>query len=309
MSVLLSFQQLTQGAKNIAVIIHQNPDGDAVGSAFAVAEALKVPAEVSIVCASDIPEIFSKVVGPMSVCQRVPEKTDCIIILDCSDPAYLGFAKKLEKLRSTVPIIIIDHHKTNGLKEKATLVIADTNASSTAEILAANAALIRPISQKSATALLMGIYTDTSGFQHPNTTSETLKQVSWLIRHGADLSKVTRTFSHCLTPVKRKLWGKMLENVQINRLQIATTQITLHDLQQLIADGEDVAGLANLLALTVEARAALVLVETKDGWRGTLRTRHTNTDLGRLARYFGGRGTKKAGGFTATNEEFSGIIK
>jgi phosphoesterase RecJ-like protein len=165
-----------------------------------------------------------------------------------------------------------------------------------------------PISAEVADCLLLGIYTDTGAFRHANTTSQTLRVASRLIGLGADLEKLHQIFDVPRPVAKAKLWGKIFSEVTVNRLGVAVVKISSRSLTEAGATPEDLAGIANNLALLHEARAALVLVEMDKGWRATLRTRHPGINLRRLAEYFGGRGTQKASGFLATNDLFSGKI-
>jgi nanoRNase/pAp phosphatase (c-di-AMP/oligoRNAs hydrolase) len=100
-----------------------------------------------------------------------------------------------------------------------------------------------------------------------------------------------------------------LSEISINKLGIVVAQVKRSHLKEAQSTIDDVAGLANLLALTSEAKLALVLIETESGWRGILRTRHRSVNLGRLARLLGGSGHKKAAGFMTTKDIFSGKIE
>lgn len=301
-------QQTLSAARHVAIIIHPQPDGDAIGSAVALKLALEQTKKVTIVCAHPAPDIFKIIVGDLVLTKTLPLSADCIVVLDAGDLKFLGYGAQLKRLHRIVPIIVIDHHIQNDIDQLAKYVLRDTSASSTAEILAQYASLLQPISAQIATALLMGIFTDTNSFRNNNTTANTLKQSSWLIRQGADLALISKVFNRRLNTTQRKVWGRMLENSRVTKMQLVVSTLSRSELLQLGATVQDAAGLANLLAVTTEAKAALVLLETEAGWRGVLRTRHTQVDIGRLAKYLGGNGTNKAAGFPATKDEFSGII-
>lgn len=311
MTVTRQIADAISRVNDITLLIHQKPDGDAIGSSVALYHALQENGkQVRIVCAQQIAPIFRRIVGSLPIEQKLPSKTDLIIVLDCGELHRTGFGRQLQSWRQTrKKVIAIDHHPKGDIQKVASCYHHSPIASATAEIVIDYLRELRcKISAEIATALLLGIYTDTGGFQHANTTSQTLGLASRLISYGGDLNLITQTFWRVQTPAQKRLWGKILSDIQINNCQIATALISRQDLRKAGATDDDVSGLANLLALIHEAKAALVMLETDNGWRGTLRTRHPNIDLGQLARFLGGQGQKKAAGFVATKEVFSGKI-
>lgn len=310
MTVVRRIVELLNGATDITLLIHQHPDGDAIGSSVALYEALTtVGKRPRIVCAQQIAPVFSRIVGRPIVEQKLPDKTDLILLLDCGEAHRTGFGRQLKNPNLKTKIVVIDHHPKGDLYKLATHYHSDESASATAEIIVDYLRELRQkITAPIATALLLGIYTDTGGFQHANTTSRTLRLASRLISFGGNLNLITETFWRQLSPAKKRLWGKILSEIQISRCQILTAVVSQDHLQIAGATDEDVSGLANYLSLTHEAKAALVLLETETGWRGTLRTRHSGIDLSQLAKFFGGKGQKKAAGFITTKEVFSGKI-
>jgi phosphoesterase RecJ-like protein len=311
MNTLRSSLKLLESAHDITIVIHQKPDGDAVGSSVALQRGLNENKNATIVCVHDIPEIFKKIVGTTQVAKQLPSKCDLIVVLDCSELHRTGYSKQLQEMHQRgVQIVIIDHHQPGSLEKSCSFYVRDENSSATAEIIARCFEELRiNITPEIATALLLGLYTDTGGFRHNNTSSKTFSIASRLIRYGGNLALISQTFSQSMPSSKKKLWGMLLSELRINKFGIVITKATKRHFEITKTSIEDVSGLANILALTTEARAALVLVETESGWRGTLRTRHSKIDLGRLAKLLGGKGQKKAAGFTATNTLFSGKIR
>lgn len=308
MSELRRISDLLNQSQDITVLIHQQPDGDAIGSSAALYYALKDTKNIRIVCATALPKIFTDITGPLPVCHTLSHKTDVVIVLDCSELHRTGFRSQLKASRG-VPIVVIDHHQPGDLCKLAHQYYGSDSAAATAYLIEQLLSTMRSnINGEAATALLLGLYTDTGGFKHANTSSNAFTLASRLIRYGANLSQIVTPMSHRLADNQRQLWGKVLSNIQMNRLGIVVASVTQEMLTESNGSPEDLSGLANLLALTHQAKAALVLVETNHGWRGTLRTRYKQVDLGRLARYLGGKGQKKAAGFTATKELLSDII-
>lgn len=291
-------------AQRINLVIHQNPDGDAIGSSVALFLALQpLGKTVTITSIHPLPSIFRKIVGQIDFSPYLDPESDLTVLLDCCEIHRTGFGRQLLKLaKHKHRIIGLDHHDNGDLHRLSTTCYCDPTASATTEIIFHLLSELRIlVTPAIATALLLGVYTDTGGFQHSNTSSRVLKLASRLIYNGANLSLISQTFCRQLSPKRQRLWGKVFAETNINRFGVAIARVTADQLAKTQATYEDLNGLANTLALIEEAKAALVLVETSDGWRGTLRTRHADVDVGKLARVFGGKGQKKAAGFTLTN--------
>ena len=299
-TILLNSQSLT-------IVLHQNPDGDVIGSANALT--LSLNSQVTISSSTKIADIFKKIIPNIKTVNKLDSKSDTYVILDCSETHRTGFTKELAAI-PLEKIVIIDHHQKNGdLVKNYPNNFVDKSCSATAEIIDE---LLKEmhvaVTPEIATSLLLGIFTDTGGFKHPNTSVNTLSRASKLIRYGGDLQKIKKIFLKKLSISQRKLWGSALSGLYINKWGIAVTKITKNSLKETSSLQEDIFGLANIIALTTEAKASLVLIEQDNGWRGILRTRHKHIDISRLAKLLGGKGQKKAAGFTATKRLFSSKI-
>ncbi len=303
--------QELEGAADVTIVIHQQPDGDAIGSALALQLGLQSKGKTArIVCVHDLPIVFKNIIGEVTPDLHLPTKTDMIVVLDCGELHRTGYGRQLTTLAKIIPIAIIDHHSRGDMSKIARYCHCDEQVAATAEIVFDYLNVLRiEVTPPIATALLMAIYTDTGGFQHSNTSSKTFSLAARLVRARGDLTLISQSFIRSFNPAKKRLWGKILSSVEIGRFNIVTAIIKAEDLHQAEATAEDILGLANTLALINEARAALVMMEIGGEWRGVLRTRHASVDVGRLAQLLGGKGQRKAAGFAATKEIFSGKIE
>lgn len=304
---LKKIAQKLQNSKSITIILHKNPDGDVIGSANALA--LSLDKKIYITSTTKIADIFKKIIPKIKTVSKLNYTSDIYLILDCSESHRMGFSKQLKNI-APEKIIVIDHHNHGGdLVKNSNNFFVDKSYSSTAEIIDE---LLKEmhisINPNIATSLLLGIFTDTGGFKHPNTSVNTLARASKLIRYGGNLQIIKKVFLKHLSINQRKLWGNALTKLIINKWGIAVIKITKKSLNNNGCTQKDIFGLANMIALTTGAKASLVLIEQNNGWRGILRTRHKHIDISRLAKLLGGRGQKKAAGFTATKQLFSGKI-
>ena len=151
-----------------------------------------------------------------------------------------------------------------------------------------------------ATALLTGIYFDTGGFRHQNTTNEVLSIVSELLKKGARLNKITENIDNQRPISLFKLWGIALDRLRLNKKYgLSVSVITMEDIEKAGATEEEISGLVNLLNSAPESSVALLLCESfGDKIKGSLRTESDQIDISKLAKSLGGGGHKKAAGFT-----------
>lgn len=164
---------------NILYLCHRNADPDALGSAFALKEAIGGTIGIIDGCdrvASQLAEQLNieYVIGPK-------EDYDFVVVVDTSTPAQLnGFPLK--------SYAVIDHHATSSLNENAAFFL-HRNRSSTAEIVLEVLKIMgAPIMRRMAIALISGIITDTGNFRHAS--SDSFKAVAELMDlSGIEYSK------------------------------------------------------------------------------------------------------------------------
>jgi nanoRNase/pAp phosphatase (c-di-AMP/oligoRNAs hydrolase) len=155
---------------NILYLCHRNADPDALGSAFALKEA--IGGTIGVVDGCD--RVASQIANQLKIEYVLEPKGeyDLVVVVDTSTPGQLnGFP-----LGSYA---VIDHHATSSLSENAVFFL-HRNRSSTAEIvLEVLKKMGAPIMRRAAFALLAGIVTDTGNFRHAS--SDSFKAVAELM--------------------------------------------------------------------------------------------------------------------------------
>ena len=158
---------------NILYLCHRNADADALGSAFALKEA--IGGTIGVVDGCD--RVASQIANQLKIEYVLEPKGeyDLVVVVDTSTPGQLnGFPLG--------PYAVIDHHATSALNENAVFFL-HRNRSSTAEIvLEVLKKMGAPIMRRTAFALLAGIVTDTGNFRHA--TSDSFKAVAELMDHS-----------------------------------------------------------------------------------------------------------------------------
>lgn len=290
-------------AKKIAVIGHQNPDGDALGSLFGLGEILKTwQKDFVTFCSTPASDTFeflphyNKLISDSTVFEQ--NDFDTIIVVDSGSLAYAGVDQILSKLTHPYTIINIDHHATNEFYGQLNYI--QTKASSTSEIVFELArAWQTPINKDMATALLNGIMTDTSSLSNPGTTERTLLIAGLLMKYGANYKKIIEYNVRTKEPNMLKIWGLAMQRIIYDpKLHSITTYLTKKDFANMEVDENKLEGLSNFLSGLKDINFTLLLTEKDNGLvKGSFRTIHDHIDVGALAASLGGGGHQKASGF------------
>ncbi|MBI2589708.1 bifunctional oligoribonuclease/PAP phosphatase NrnA [Candidatus Berkelbacteria bacterium] len=293
-----------RAAERLLLITHEQADGDAAGSLLALGHTLRrLGKNVTLTCVDEIPHPFRFLPG-VNLIQRdcLLGSYDRIVIIDCGDLKRTGLAHRIREFtRFRQRIINIDHHQRNDLHKLASLNYVDSNASSAAELIfPLIKALDINLDADIATCLLTGLYNDTGGFKHSNTSPIVLSQAAELMARGARLDLINANVASFKSVPALRLWGVALSRIKYHpSLKIVTSIITEEDLATCNAYHEDLAGCVNLINCVPEARATILLCELPNGRiKASVRTEDDAVNVAALANLFGGGGIRKAAGFS-----------
>ena len=291
-------------AKNIVILTHENPDGDAVGSSLALYNALINYGKTPEVIIPEYSKTFEFLPGIEAIKKEGSIKEyDLAIALDCPDIKRLnGFANYFEDAKKT---IVIDHHGTNTMFGDLNFV--DPASPACAQILSLLLDCFNmEITKDIGICLLTGIITDTGGFKYSGVSPETFEFVSELMKKGVNLPNVYRR----VLQVKTKSSFE-LEKIAISRLEffesgkIAFTYIDKKDEDKvnfqtgdqegIVEKGRDIEG--------VEVSIFLREDPEKQGYKISLRS-NEYVNVADVALMFNGGGHIHAsGGFAAGTVE------
>ena len=218
-------QVLTETKKKIVIIPHENPDGDAIGSALGMAEVLnKYGHSASVVSVNDYPNFlkwFSSDI-PVVIYEKDKKLTKELIfgadVMICVDFNEIQRSGHLESMINAFKNtkILIDHHPSPT--NFCDLMISEPQYSSTAELVfdvIVNIGLSEFIQKEAAEALYTGVLTDTGSFSH-NTSKNAFKVVSELLNYGIDTDKIQSNVYHNFSSDRMNLLGYCLnEKMQV----------------------------------------------------------------------------------------------
>ena len=295
-------------AKQVAIFTHLNPDGDALGSAFAskaVLEAVGIPAEVWLL--EEISEKFSYLDSGYRIWEEgKATDADTALCVDCGAEARLG---KLAPLYLSVPTkLCIDHHVSNSSFGDITYCKADA-AANTELIYKMAKKMLKELPMAARIAIYTGLSTDTGHFKYSNVTENTFLVAADLIREGLDARKITYRLYDVVKLEKYRFMGAAAERVEFySEDRVAVLRCSNAFLEEYGMKHEDVEELPNM-ACGFDGVLLSVLVKDNvdNGLKYSLRGREV-LDLSKLAGQFGGGGHKNAAGFVS-QEDCDEVIK
>jgi phosphoesterase RecJ-like protein len=288
-----------RSAERFLLTTHENPDGDALGSLLAMHHVLEALGKDSLMflAAKEFPlpveyrflsleEVFHE--APADLVDRV------LIFLDCGNIERMP----VEWLqRDGARVLNIDHHHDNTRFGSVNLV--DVEASCTAEIVHELAKMLGVgLTPKIASALYVGLVTDTGRFMYENTTPKAHLMAAELIEAGVD---VNDTYER--VPIEKlRLVARTLEKVErAEGGALAIAYITTEDYRATGASEVLTEGIIDYLRSLEGACVAALVREKQDGpepRKVSLRSVDGNVDVSRIARLKGGGGHARAAGFS-----------
>jgi phosphoesterase RecJ-like protein len=283
------------------VLSHVNPDADAIGSALGLSRGLRSLGKNVVTLLSDpVPDYARFLQGSSDIRQTFPEGSpDLYVFADAAGIDRVGSLYSDNPSRfDGVPILNMDHHRTNPMFGTVNYVAGD--ASSTSEL---SYRLLRelgaPIDSATATMLLFGIVGDTGSFRNGATTPGALECASHLLELGADTQKIAFYLFECKTFAAARLWGRVVSNVELDRQRhIVFAYLSQEMLRAEGATADEAEGIAEYLRGIQEAEVVMLLKETEDGeMRISMRSR-PEVDVSQIATALGGGGHRQAAGCT-----------
>lgn len=306
----MSYEKLIELIKiydSFLIIIHAKPDGDSIAAALALHLAFnKMKKHSEVICSDEIPQNFLFLPKSNKIKHdAVFGSFDLIFLIDCGDLERTGFKSRVISFAQKNRLINIDHHPKNDLHKIAYINFTNYGVCATVEIIfnIINSLKIL-VDRNIATCLLTGLFTDTGGFRHNNTTSNTFLLASLLIKKGASLSKIAKYFSANPDLNSLKLRGIAFGRVKINpKYQLACTCIKFDDLKNLKADESNTQGIINFLIEMPNIKWAIVFTEKKPNLiQAKIRNKTKKFSVAKFATIFGGKGRKNMSGFELTGK-------
>ncbi len=291
---LIEIGKALKDAESILLVAHIQPDGDTLGSVFALQRLLAAAGkEADAACDGMMPERYAELFRGCRLLQpqEIHKQYGLIAAVDCADKLRLG---RLIKLFKKAPLTLnIDHHVTNdhfaGMN-----YIADC--SSTGEIIYEFAPILgTEYDGDSAKYLYIAISTDTGNFTYSNTNKKCMAYVSDLVEMF-DLRGTADVLFRRRSLVSTKLIARALSRLEIySDGQIAALTLMLSDLNETGATGADCENIVDFAREIEETKIAVFFRQLDTGVKMSFRSKG-NYDVGAVAAAFGGGGHMNASG-------------
>ena len=285
-------------AKNVLIMTHMRPDGDAFGSALALSAALDFFNIPNQVCdESDIPSNLTFVEGVEKVRKAPQGEYDLVVTVDCSDEQRLGGLSEAFFLakRKKIDTINIDHHISNTRFAKYNFV--ETCAANCMHMATLIEYMGAPFDKKTAEYLLLGLLTDSGNFAHDDVKEETFLLAAKLLKAGADINRLNYMLFKRQSKARAKLYARTMSGMRFyHDDRFAVIVVSKKNMEECDADAGMTEGFVDfpLNVDTVEVAASLLEVK-KGQYKISLRSKHY-VDVNRLAGCYGGGGHVRAAG-------------
>lgn len=272
------------------ILTHSNPDGDTVGSGYALNAVLKAMGKRSaVLCGDPIPPKLKVLESDESICFE--PKT--IVAVDIADERLLGSLK--ERFSGKIDLCI-DHHGSNN--EYAKMLYLEADSASCCECVFEVVKLLGArITPKIASALYLGMATDTGCFKYSSTTPRTHRMAAELMEQGADFDGINRSFFDTKSKARLELERAVLDSVEyLYGGRCAAVTITRDMIESTGCEQTDLDSVLSLPREIEGVEVGVTIKEQQSGaYRVSLRT-HEPYDASEIGKAFGGGGHKRAAG-------------
>lgn len=302
-------KELINSAQKIVVTNHVNPDGDAVGSALALAALLHASSKnksIHVVMPNSYPQNLKWIEGSDQVvffeqqqtqADSLIEQADLIFHLDYNSLKRAGPMEEILE-NSAAKKIIIDHHQQPD--DFADAIYSDTGMSSTCEMIYHFASAMNWLSffdTAIAEAIYCGIATDTGNFRFNSTTPTTHRAVAFLLEKGVEPGRVASLIYDSSRPDRLKLLSTALNNMEVlMEYRTAIIALSAEDLNRNNYQKGDTEGFVNYGLSMLGIELSIFVSEKDEKTKLSFRSK-THFDVNTFARkHFNGGGHKNAAG-------------
>lgn len=305
-------KELLSTRKNVVIVTHKNPDGDAMGSSLGLYNyLLRKKHNVKVITPNGYPTFLDWLPGDDKVIEysenaetaeaRI-KKADIIFCLDFNALSRIGDVGDLVK-KAKATKILIDHHPQP--EKFADYLFHDRKSSSTAQLVFDFIVLLgdkKLINRKSANCLYTGIMTDTLNFRVGTTSAHTHRITAELIEAGAQNWVAYSNVFDANSEDRVRLLGYSLQKMKVfKEFHAAFISLSASDLKKFNFQKGDTEGLVNYPLSIEGVKFSALFTEAKGEIRISFRSKGT-FDVNKFARknFNGGGHSNAAGGESQT---------
>ena len=283
----------------VSIFAHVNPDGDAIGSTCALALALeKLGVRVDMYNTCPIPKVYHFLANAEKIRLFTGEEdlAEVVVVVDSANLKRTDLDKYPQKLAGKI-LVDIDHHLGNeGFGEyNFVQALSVANCENIYQVIKE---LPIEIDEQVATALYLGISTDSGSFKFDAVTAQTHRIAAELLEKGARVDLVRLYIYESVSPAKLTLEKYLYNNLNIALAgKLAWCAFDKKILDETNVDSNDIDGIVNIMKNIEGVELAILFRERQDGVKLSFRSKQW-LNANDLAAYFGGGGHKFASGAT-----------
>ncbi len=225
---------------DVVILCHRNPDGDTLGSGFALRYILEQLGKRSrIECNDELPNQYHymfPIHGPEDF------EPKFVVAVDIADEKLFG--ENLEQYKGKVDLCI-DHHGSNKHYAKDWLVRSD--AAACAEIIEDICYGFEDVilTKRIADCIYTGVATDTGCFRYSNTTGHSHSVAGRMIKAGCDFAMINRVMFELKSPSRIAMEKEVLNTIEYHfNKQCALVYITQDMMERTGALDSELEGIA-----------------------------------------------------------------
>lgn len=314
--VLEAILRKIRRGRSFLVTTHENPDGDTLGSALALAQGLRqLKKRVKVYNQGSIPSSLRFLPGSSRVTSRLDskEKFDVSFLVDCAD--FMRVGEEFSRHRGLGCKIVLDHHVQSGCEGDLNLVEVAAASSGMVVYQVLKKAGIR-IDRAIATNIYCTLVADTGNFRYVNTTASVLELAGEMVRQGVRPSEVSRNLNESYPKARLELLRQVLGTLELKaRGRIGSVVMTLGMLRKSGATVDLAGDFVEFPRSLSSVEVAVLIREMGPGrYKVSLRSKG-RLDVGGVAALFGGGGHVRAAGcsvggnLAAVKKQIYGILE
>lgn len=286
--------QLIQNAGSVAIFPHKGPDGDCMGSAFAMKLALEKMGKTAWVVTAEpeLPKLCKNLCGTEK--NEAQSQADLLLAVDCADAERLG--DHGESFLSHPNTACIDHHPTN--KGFAGVNWVEPEAAAAGELIYLLCKELGALCYEVAYDLYYAISSDTGGFRQSNTTPRSMRIAAELMAFPLPLAKINDALFACYNRAEMALMGEIYSSLEyLCGGKVVVSALEREQIDRVGADDEDVSIFAFIPSKAEGCEVSLYIrpKANSDEVKVSFRS-NGDIDVAQLAMQFGGGGHRRASG-------------
>ena len=297
-------------AQKIVILSHTNPDGDAVGSSLAWAEALRnIGHSVTCIVPNKYPYYLDWMTGIRDIvifkndtegcAEKAVSEADIIFCLDFHSLSRLDALGDMIAANTTAKRVLIDHHLNPS--EAFDVMFSYPEASSTSYLVYKLIEALwgaESVTAKQAEVMYVGMMTDTGNFSFSTLTPALYRALAVLAGTGIDIPQIHNNVYNSFTEGRARLFGYTINRKMklLRKGTVAHMSLTEDEMRRFWFQQGDSEGFVNYPLTIKKMRMSAMFTEHKDFIRVSLRSRGAVDVNTFAARYFEGGGHHNAAG-------------